>query len=260
VAEVPWYREAWVADRVPPMVAAADAEREAFRFYPVSAPFRPGEAAAVTGPGLALLDALDRAAGPLRATTVVECVAALAPDVVLSRPRGVTWTALVDAPDPDDDPAGRQAARRRGGLRRLHEARRPLLVGSAAQVAAAASGNVPAVVRLGLDDPALARAVRGGDDQADATDVVTRQPLASPGRAVVAVDPLLGPLAGVDPGCGRLHLAWRALAARPTGGGVAITVLRRTRPRRVDVLPTGAEAWDVAPCPEHGDPILSPRT
>ncbi len=134
----------------------------------------------------------------------------------------------------------------------------------------AGARDLAVVVRLSLDDPALTAAVTGrraargagggGLAGAAGADLVAGQPMGPPRLpAIVAADPLLGVLGGVAPACGHLHLAWRALSARSTPDGIAVTVLRRSRPRRVDVIPTGGIGWSTDTCRIHRSPILLPR-
>jgi hypothetical protein len=65
----------------------------------------------------------------------------------------------------------------------------------------------------------------------------------------------------LDPGrllarraCGRWHLDWSRVYARPTGLGLAVTLLWQRSPRLVDIAPgiTG----ELAACPWHGTPVV----
>lgn len=68
-------------------------------------------------------------------------------------------------------------------------------------------------------------------------------------------DPALGYL-GAFAGCGRWHLDWPHVYARPTSGGLAFTLLRQGSPRFVDVIPAGGVRGEIAPCPRHGTPVV----
>jgi hypothetical protein len=82
-------------------------------------------------------------------------------------------------------------------------------------------------------------------------------------------DPVLGYL-GALAECGRWHLDWQRIYARPTSGGLAITLLRQDSPRLVDVLLSGVGCADpgkqvgggvraeLARCPRHGTPVVLP--
>jgi hypothetical protein len=71
-------------------------------------------------------------------------------------------------------------------------------------------------------------------------------------------DPALGFL-GALRHCGRWHLDWPRVYARPTSGGLAFTLLRQRSPRMVDILLAGGVAGAVAPCPRHGTPVVVGR-
>ncbi|GHG19784.1 hypothetical protein GCM10017567_42980 [Amycolatopsis bullii] len=68
-------------------------------------------------------------------------------------------------------------------------------------------------------------------------------------------DPVLGYLGALG-NCGRWHLDWPHVYARPTAGGLAFTLLRQDSPRFVDVLPAGGVRGEIAPCPRHGTPVV----
>ncbi|HET6288146.1 MAG TPA: hypothetical protein VFG15_15535 [Amycolatopsis sp.] len=68
-------------------------------------------------------------------------------------------------------------------------------------------------------------------------------------------DPALGYLGAIEE-CGRWHLDWPRVYARPTTGGLAFTLLRQHSPRFVDVLPAGGVRGEIAPCPRHGTPVV----
>ncbi|MCR6481352.1 hypothetical protein M8542_00830 [Amycolatopsis sp. OK19-0408] len=68
-------------------------------------------------------------------------------------------------------------------------------------------------------------------------------------------DPALGYLGALG-GCGRWHLDWPHVYARPTAAGLAFTLLRQDSPRFVDVLPAGGVRGEIAPCPRHGTPVV----
>lgn len=68
-------------------------------------------------------------------------------------------------------------------------------------------------------------------------------------------DPVLGYLGALEP-CGRWHLDWPRVYARPTTGGLAFTLLRQDSPRFVDVLPAGGVRGEIASCPRHGTPVV----
>jgi hypothetical protein len=68
-------------------------------------------------------------------------------------------------------------------------------------------------------------------------------------------DPALGYLGALGE-CGRWHLDWTHVYARPTSGGLAFTLLRQQSPRFVDVLPAGGVRGEVVPCPRHGTPVV----
>jgi len=68
-------------------------------------------------------------------------------------------------------------------------------------------------------------------------------------------DPALGYLGALE-SCGRWHLDWPRVYARPTTGGLAFTLLRQDSPRFVDVLPAGGIRGEIEPCPRHGTPVV----
>ncbi len=68
-------------------------------------------------------------------------------------------------------------------------------------------------------------------------------------------DPALGYL-GALAGCGRWHLDWPHVHARPTAGGLAFTLLRQESPRFVDVIPAGGVPGRIEACPRHGSPVV----
>jgi hypothetical protein len=68
-------------------------------------------------------------------------------------------------------------------------------------------------------------------------------------------DPALGYLGALG-NCGRWHLDWPHVYARPTAGGLAFTLLRQESPRFVDVIPAGGIHGEIAPCPRHGSPVV----
>jgi hypothetical protein len=68
-------------------------------------------------------------------------------------------------------------------------------------------------------------------------------------------DPALGYLGALG-ACGRWHLDWTRVYARPTSGGLAFTLLRQDSPRFVDVLPAGGVHGEIAACPRHGTPVV----
>ncbi|MCP2169513.1 hypothetical protein [Goodfellowiella coeruleoviolacea] len=68
-------------------------------------------------------------------------------------------------------------------------------------------------------------------------------------------DPVLGYLGGIGH-CGRWHLDWPRVYARRTTGGLALTLLRQSSPRLVDILVAGGVRGEVAPCPRHGTPVV----
>jgi hypothetical protein len=68
-------------------------------------------------------------------------------------------------------------------------------------------------------------------------------------------DPALGYLGALG-SCGRWHLDWPHVYARPTAGGLAFTLLRQESPRFVDVVPAGGIHGEIAPCPRHGSPVV----
>lgn len=251
VREVPFYRESWLdawlaASESAPVPAAAVAA-EPFRFFPVAAPLRPGERVVFGEDRLGLLDALDWAAGPLAGVLVAECRPALLDGGPLSWGRAVRYRAVVDRPAAGDDLGGRQAALRAAALAGVAATSRAVVLGDAAQLAAAvddlpaAHGRLQVVERVALADGDLAARLGRGTG------------------AAVVVDPLHGAIGAVTPACGRLHVAWRAFAARSTPDGVAVTRLGRRRPRLVDVVPEGGGAWRTGSCPVHGAPTLEPR-
>ena len=59
--------------------------------------------------------------------------------------------------------------------------------------------------------------------------------------------------------CGRWHLDWPRVYARPTSAGLAFTLLRQRSPRMVDILLAAGVAGAVAPCPRHGTPVVISR-
>lgn len=69
-------------------------------------------------------------------------------------------------------------------------------------------------------------------------------------------DPLLGYL-GAFGECGRWHLDTRNVYARPTRGGLAVTLLNQRSPVLVDVLVDGGVRASVDTCPRHGTPVVS---
>lgn len=56
--------------------------------------------------------------------------------------------------------------------------------------------------------------------------------------------------------CGQRHLDWPRVYARPTAGGLAITVLGRQPPLLVDVLAGGGVPGEVMRCSRHGTPVV----
>jgi hypothetical protein len=56
--------------------------------------------------------------------------------------------------------------------------------------------------------------------------------------------------------CGRLHLDWPRVYARPTTGGLAFTLLWQRSPRLVDIL-IGLDGG-IAYCQAHGTPVVRP--
>lgn len=68
-------------------------------------------------------------------------------------------------------------------------------------------------------------------------------------------DPALGYLGALGT-CGRWHLDWPHVYARPTAAGLAFTLLRQDSPRFVDVLPAGGVRGEIASCPRHGTPVV----
>ncbi|MGW4520697.1 hypothetical protein [Amycolatopsis sp. NPDC004378] len=102
------------------------------------------------------------------------------------------------------------------------------------------------------DDKALAAFIE--DDRVEA---VPHRELDSldAGPYGVLHDPVLGYLGALG-SCGRWHLDWRHVYARPTAGGLAVTLLRQASPRFVDVIPAAGVRAEIAPCPRHGTPVV----
>jgi hypothetical protein len=72
-------------------------------------------------------------------------------------------------------------------------------------------------------------------------------------------DPFLGYLGALVPDCRRLHLDWRRVYARDRDAMVTFSRLDRRRPTLLDLVPPGAGAITVGPCPRHGTPVLGAR-
>ncbi len=102
------------------------------------------------------------------------------------------------------------------------------------------------------DDKAIA--AFPGDDRVEAVPHRELDSLDS-GPYGVLHDPVLGYLGALG-NCGRWHLDWPHVYARPTDGGLAFTLLRQDSPRFVDVLPAGGVRGEIAPCPRHGTPVV----
>jgi hypothetical protein len=108
------------------------------------------------------------------------------------------------------------------------------------------------------DDKAIATFTAGlPDGLAHRVEAVPHRELDSldAGPYGVLHDPVLGYLGALG-GCGRWHLDWTRVYARPTSGGLAFTLLRQDSPRFVDVLPAGGVRGGIAPCPRHGTPVV----
>ncbi|MDR8414762.1 hypothetical protein MTP10_39305 [Nonomuraea sp. 3-1Str] len=248
---VPFYRDQWVAagralDEPEPTPSAALAG-QLFRLCPFALPFDPSrEPSLWTGDGSDLRDALALAGAPRR-TPVLEVRAAVLDRRTLAAPpfawRGPRYGVLL-GPDAKVVDESRRHALNAAALRLAAEAGRAVVVGERAALDAVlpelTGVRVSVVERL-----SLARAAKVGDAPVRA------------GDAAVVHDPRLGYLASVVPCCGRTHLLWRHFHARPAGGTLTFTALRRRRPMLVNVVPDDPGTPAIAVCPEHGTPIVS---
>jgi hypothetical protein len=108
------------------------------------------------------------------------------------------------------------------------------------------------------DDKAISTFTAGlPDDGAHRVEAVPQRELDSPGAGPYGVlhDPVLGYLGALG-GCGRWHLDWPHVYARPTAAGLAFTLLRQDSPRFVDVVPAGGVPGAIERCPRHGTPVV----
>ncbi|GAA3545608.1 hypothetical protein GCM10022419_027330 [Nonomuraea rosea] len=251
---VPFYRDQWVAAGreldEPECVPSAGLTGELHRLCPFARPFdAAGEPSAWIGDGLDLREALALAGAPRRAP-VLEVRAA-----VLDRRRlglgGPRYGVLL-AP----------------GAKVVDEERRRALNAAALGLAAGAGRAVLVGERPALDlllpelDAVQVTVVERttAGEAARTTTARERTPAqeAEPGAGLGVVhDPHLGYFAATVPACGRTHVLWRRFHARHTGGTLAVTALRRTRPVLAGVVPDGADALTLAACPEHGTPIVA---
>ncbi|MEV0147996.1 MULTISPECIES: hypothetical protein [unclassified Nonomuraea] len=236
---VPFYRDQWVAagralDEPEPTPSAALTGR-LHRLCPFARPYDPSrEPPPWIGDGRDLREALALVAVPRRAP-VLEVRAA-----VLDR-RALGWTGprygVVLGPDAKVVDDRRRRELNQAALALATDAGQAVLVGERAAFEAILP-ELDGVRVVTVERMTAARAVR---------------------ERGIAYDPYLGYFAATVPGCGRTHLLWRRFHARPAGGTVAVTALRRARPVLLDVIPAGAGALTVASCPRHGVPIVEAR-
>lgn len=113
------------------------------------------------------------------------------------------------------------------------------------------------VLAIGDDKQLAVFAAALPEDRAYRVESVPRRELDTmdSGPYGVLHDPALGYLGAIGE-CGRWHLDWPRVYARPTTGGLAFTLLRQDSPRFVDVLPAGGVRGGIAPCPRHGTPVV----
>lgn len=113
------------------------------------------------------------------------------------------------------------------------------------------------VLAIGDDKQLAVFAAALPEDRAYRVESVPRRELDTmdSGPYGVLHDPALGYLGAIEE-CGRWHLDWPRVYARPTTGGLAFTLLRQESPRFVDVLPAGGVRGEIAPCPRHGTPVV----
>lgn len=113
------------------------------------------------------------------------------------------------------------------------------------------------VLAVGDDKQLTVFAAALPEDRAYRVESVPRRELDTmdSGPYGVLHDPVLGYLGAIEE-CGRWHLDWPRVYARPTTGGLAFTLLRQDSPRFVDVLPAGGVRGEIAPCPRHGTPVV----
>ncbi|GAA2281625.1 hypothetical protein GCM10010149_27590 [Nonomuraea roseoviolacea subsp. roseoviolacea] len=281
---VPFYRDQWAAagralDEPEPTPSAA-LPGQLHRLCPFARPFDPSrEPSPWIGDGRDLRDALAVAGAPRRAPVLEVRPAildrrtlaggALPWGDVLPWGDALSWGGgrpygVLLAPEARVVDEARRRALDAAALGLAAEAGRAIVVGERAALDAVLPRlegvRVHAVQRVSLGQAvrtaqgAAAVGIAGG---------VAGAPVGDPAGvgAVVAHDPHLGYLAAVAPGCGRVHLLWRHLHARPFAGpggpAVAFTALRRRRPVLVDVVPDDAGTLTTALCPEHGTPVVT---
>ncbi|MEQ4717522.1 hypothetical protein [Nonomuraea sp. B19D2] len=236
---VPFYRDQWVAAgqalNEPEPTRSAALAGQLHRLCPFARPYDPSrEPSPWIGDGRDLRAALAMVAVPRR-VPVLEVRAA-----VLDR-RALGWNGprygVVLAPDANVVDDGRRRKLNLAALALAADAGQAILVGerSALDAVLPEFGGIRVIT---VERMTAARAVQ---------------------EQGVAYDPHLGYFAATVHGCGKTHLLWRRFHARPAGGMLAVTALRRTRPVLLDVVPDGGDTLTTAACPRHGTPIIEMR-
>ncbi|WP_433430368.1 hypothetical protein [Nonomuraea sp. CA-141351] len=231
---VPYYREMWAEtgarQEEPAPTPVTRLETVLARLYPLGAPYerRREEPGWLGEPG-ELFEAL-RLTGEYRGERpLFEVRRALLDWRRIGRARyHVVLSADAEVADPEI---------RAAGLRALHAAREPALLGDPGQIA-----ELP--------------------DRPDRARLLLRVPLTDLGtheHGHVVHDGHLGYLGGRHRGCGQVHVNWRRVHVRQTPEGPLFTLLRRRRPTLVGISVPGTAHLALERCRRHGTPVLAAR-
>jgi hypothetical protein len=79
------------------------------------------------------------------------------------------------------------------------------------------------------------------------------------GGATLLHDPTLGYLGARHRECGRMHLDTDLVHAAARAGEIAFSLVRRTRPTLLAIVPPGTSRLRLADCARHGTPVLEVR-
>ncbi|GAA3018485.1 hypothetical protein [Streptosporangium longisporum] len=151
---------------------------------------------------------------------------------------------------------------RPAGIRAFHDAREPGLLGDPGQVEELRrdhTGDVRVFLRRSLGELHEHAVPSGSGPRTGDADGPRGGDQGGGRPAEVLWDARLGYLGARHRECGRMHTNWRRVHVRPHATGPLFTLLRRTRPTLVNVVPPGTAGLVPELCPRHGTPVLVAR-